>query len=125
MTPGHVTNANYSTMECDVPALEPHRGQDCSNGALCRGVGVVVTNDGVNFSPQVFGPKWNSSLARVDLGQNPLKLLFSDLFVSVTGNDLTGDGTKARPYQTLQRAIDVAQSTDTIRLFSGVYKGRG
>jgi len=36
------------------------------------------------------------------------RFLFSDIYVSPSGNDATGDGTSALPYRTIQRAIQAA-----------------
>ncbi|CAM3640998.1 DUF1565 domain-containing protein [Mesobacillus zeae] len=47
------------------------------------------------------------------------------IFVSTTGNDSTGDGTKAKPYKTIQRAVDVIPNTHmnayTIACAAGSY----
>lgn len=45
-----------------------------------------------------------------------------DLFVSPAGNDVTGDGTPAAPFRTIQRAVEQAQPTgDRIRALPGTY----
>jgi hypothetical protein len=68
----------------------------------------------------------SSSLSRLAyLGQNPLKILFSEIFVAPTGSDTVGDGTHARPYATIQRGLDAANEYDQIVLMQGVYTGLG
>ena len=42
-------------------------------------------------------------------------------WVSKTGNDTTGDGSKSTPYLTIQKALNVAVTGDTIYVKSGVY----
>ena len=44
------------------------------------------------------------------------------IYVSPTGNDATGNGTQASPYQTIQKANEVAKEGDTILLAEGVYR---
>jgi len=51
--------------------------------------------------------------------------LFSDIFISPTGSDTVGDGTQARPFQTIQRGLDAANEHDQIILFCGTYTGTG
>lgn len=43
------------------------------------------------------------------------------IFVSTTGNDLTGDGTSGAPYLTITKAIQEAVSGDEISIGSGTY----
>jgi hypothetical protein len=43
------------------------------------------------------------------------------IHVSVTGNDLNGDGTILHPYATIQKAVNVAQSYDSILISAGTY----
>jgi len=147
IVPGEPLDASYTSMRCAAPTLDPHAAVDCTNPALCQGTTLVVTNDLYTVGPQFMGPKWytgepttNSQgithhvstpavtqIAGVPayLGLNPLKFLFSDIFVSPTGSDTVGDGTIARPYQTIQRALDAANEYDQIQLLSGYYVGLG
>lgn len=58
---------------------------------------VSVTNDG--------GASWS-------VDQHGLtRFLFSDIYVSPSGDDATGDGTSALPYRTIQRGIHAALSS--------------
>ena len=52
-------------------------------------------------------------------GQPPLR----EIFVSPAGNNSTGDGTAANPYQTIGRAVQGVQPGDAIRLLPGTYAG--
>jgi len=45
-----------------------------------------------------------------------------DIFVATTGNDATGAGTLADPYQTIQKAANVAISGDVVQVIGGVYR---
>merc|ERR1719224_318144 len=116
-------------MSCKAPTHNPHSTRDCTNQALCQGVELLVTNDGFTTGPQYMGPKWkdpvSTSAIPAYLGQNPLKFLFSDIHVSPTGSDVTGDGTVGRPYATIQRAVDAANEYDQVVLMSGTYVGLG
>merc|ERR1712072_1000615 len=129
VVPGKVLDASYTKMSCKAPTHNPHSSRDCTNQALCKGVELLVTNDGFTTGPQYMGPKWkdpvSTSAIPASLGQNPLKFLFSDIHVSPTGSDVTGDGTVGRPYATIQRAVDAANEYDQVVLMSGTYVGLG
>jgi hypothetical protein len=85
------------------------------------------------------GPKWknaalNQATGAADLssnaqiaylGLNPLKFLFSDIYISPSGSDNVGDGTLARPYATIQRGLDAANEYDQVMLMQGTYVGLG
>ncbi|MFC1966979.1 right-handed parallel beta-helix repeat-containing protein, partial [Chloroflexota bacterium] len=44
------------------------------------------------------------------------------IYVSVTGNDSSGAGTEGNPYRTIQKAINVADQGDTIKVTAGTYQ---
>jgi len=44
------------------------------------------------------------------------------VFVAKYGNDINGDGTKEKPYLTIQKAINESSDGETIRVFEGVYE---
>jgi hypothetical protein len=46
-----------------------------------------------------------------------------EIFVSPTGNNSTGNGSQANPYQTLSRALQGVQPGDAIRMLPGTYAG--
>jgi hypothetical protein len=46
------------------------------------------------------------------------------LYVSTSGSDTSGDGSSAKPFSTLQKAIDVAVAGDRIFIKAGIYDGR-
>merc|ERR1711924_260285 len=109
--PGKVLDSSYTKMSCDAPTMDPHSTRDCTNPALCQGTVLQVTNDGFSVGLQSMGPKWDTGTAGAKdapayLGLNPLKFLFTEIFVAVTGSDTVGDGTLARPYQTIQKGVD-------------------
>jgi len=138
--PGEVLDASYTKMRCAAPTMNPHGAHDCTNPTKCQGTVLQVTNDGFTTGPQYMGPKWQDQTAVVDvanslrlidygvpayLGLNPLKILFSEIYVSTTGSDTVGDGTLSRPYNTIQRAVDAANEYDQVVLLPGYYTGLG
>lgn len=50
-------------------------------------------------------------------GKSPLR----EIFISPTGNNSTGNGSQANPYQTISRALQGVQPGDAIRLLPGTY----
>ena len=46
----------------------------------------------------------------------------STLYVTTTGDDVIGDGTQTKPWQTIQHAIDQAHDGDTIKVSAGTYE---
>ncbi|MFN5335182.1 MAG: LamG-like jellyroll fold domain-containing protein, partial [Bacteroidota bacterium] len=49
--------------------------------------------------------------------------LGAEIFVSVQGNDNTGNGTMGLPYKSISKAISVAANGSIVTVMSGVYKG--
>jgi hypothetical protein len=45
----------------------------------------------------------------------------SSIYVATTGDDATGDGRSSNPLRTIQKAIDVADATNTIEVQSGTF----
>jgi len=134
--PAKATDYSFTSATCQAPTFNPHAARDCRTPGLCQGVELVMTNDGLSVGPQFMGPKWtnifgpsstplSSSAVPAFLGRNPLKFLFSEIYVSLTGSDIVGDGTLARPYQTIQRGLDAANRYDQIVLLPGTYTGLG
>jgi hypothetical protein len=115
----------------------------------------MATNDGVNYGPELFSPKFiepyreciayksetgtcgsavpasiNGSHPDADhfvqqLGMNTLTHCFSNVYVSVSGDDFRGDGSRSRPFRTLQRGIDACNENDVVVLMPGTYTGTG
>jgi hypothetical protein len=42
--------------------------------------------------------------------------------VSITGDDITGDGSESNPFRTIQHAIDTAIDYDTVLVWPGIYR---
>ena len=83
---------------------------------------VQVSNDGMHFS------EFPSESTTPGFS----KFLFSDVYVSVSGNDAVGDGTFSEPYRTIQQAVkaslqstDSSENKDTIVVLDGRYTGVG
>merc|ERR1711924_208774 len=100
------------------------------------GVELVMSSDAYTVGSQFMGPKWINdaptaavtavSAVPAYLGLNPKKFLFSDIHVSTgSGSDTVGDGSHARPFQTIQRGVDAANENDQLILHSGTYTGLG
>jgi hypothetical protein len=148
------TRYDYTEMQCQAPQFNPYDGVDCTVPGNCEGVHVMPTNDGVNYGPQLFSPKfvepytdctparspsgacdavpvsingthYNDDVFVQQLGDNQAKYCFSDIYVSTSGNDYSGDGSYARPFRTIQRGIDAANPIDAITMLPGVYTGTG
>ncbi|MEM1223368.1 MAG: right-handed parallel beta-helix repeat-containing protein [Verrucomicrobiota bacterium] len=47
-----------------------------------------------------------------------------EIYVATTGNDTTGDGSIGNPYQTIQKAADLADVGDTVIIREGIYRER-
>jgi len=130
------TDGSYTKATCKAPTHSPHAHlHDCTNPANCKGVELVMTNDQYTVGAQFMGPKWVNdnpgtpsaiSARPAYLGLNTKKFLFSDIWVSTgSGSDTVGDGTHARPYQTIQRGVDAANENDQLILMVGTYTGLG
>src|SRR5688572_31509471 len=52
-------------------------------------------------------------------GKQPLR----EIFISPTGNNSTGNGSQANPYQTISRELQGVQPGAAIRLLPGIYSG--
>merc|ERR1711959_852095 len=132
-----VTDASYTKATCKAPTHSPHASlHDCTNPANCNGVELVMSSDAYTVGSQFMGPKWINdaptaavtavSAVPAYLGLNPKKFLFSDIHVSTgSGSDTVGDGSHARPFQTIQRGVDAANENDQLILHSGTYTGLG
>lgn len=48
--------------------------------------------------------------------------IHSSYYISPSGNDATGDGSRERPFYSLQKAVDLVAPGDTIFMFGGVYQ---
>jgi hypothetical protein len=97
---------------------------DIQLGSIRPGVmkHVAVSNDG--------GVSWSADK------HGATRFLYSDIYVSPSGDDVTGDGTSATPYRTIQRGIHAALSPgggyvknatnrDDIVVSPGRYTGAG
>merc|ERR1712054_117513 len=131
-----VTDASYTKATCKAPTHSPHASlHDCTNPANCNGAELVMSSDAYTVGSQFMGPKWINdspnapsriSAVPAYLGLNPKKFLFSDIHVSTgSGSDTVGDGSHARPFQTIQRGVDAANENDQLILHSGTYTGLG
>jgi len=119
---------DITVLQCTTPEFDPHAGKDCSVATNCQGTAVYVTNDGVIIPDQIHRPKWDANGVPAFHATNILhKILFSDLYVDAgtAGSDTSGDGSRSRPYKSLQRALDMANPVDRIQVLPGVYACTG
>jgi len=119
---------DISVIQCTTPEFDPHAGKDCSIPTNCQGTAVYVTNDGVTIPEQLQRPKWDANGVPIYHAPNNLhKVLFADLYVDAgtAGSDTSGDGSRSRPYKSLQRALDMANPVDRIYVLPGVYACTG
>ena len=119
---------DITVLRCTTPAFDPHAGKDCSVATNCQGTAVYITNDGVIIPDQIQRPKWHANGIPAFHATNILhKILFSDLYVDAgtAGSDTSGDGSRSRPYKSLQRALDMANPVDRIQVLPGVYACTG
>ncbi|WP_321423206.1 PKD domain-containing protein [uncultured Methanobacterium sp.] len=54
-----------------------------------------------------------------------LTVQLNDVYVSTTGNDVTGDGSSGNPFATIQYGTNCAVNGGTVHLASGTYTGTG
>jgi len=149
------TKYDFTEMTCVAPSgWNPNEGIDCTVPGNCGGNAVMPTYDGKNFGPEFFNPKYyepydtcttarspsggcdavpafiNASRNFADtfvqlFGENMQRFCFSNVYVSTSGNDFGGDGSRGRPFRTLQRGIDAANHDDVITMLPGTYTGTG
>jgi hypothetical protein len=62
-----------------------------------------------------------ASMTLVVLLMSVADLCATDYYVSTTGNDITGTGTLARPFQTIQKAANVATAGSIVNVLGGTY----
>ena len=80
--------------------------------------------------------KSSPSITKLSRALNPANLLIviaiaasiasagaATIYVSTTGNDVSGTGAPANPYETIQKALDGSQSRDVILVAPGDYSG--
>lgn len=90
----------------------------------------------VRFTPSSVGSKTAVlSLVNNVADRNPLDIplqgegkITTNFHVATTGSDITGDGSAAKPYRTIQKGIDEAADGGTmlvVLVADGIYKGAG
>lgn len=94
-------------------ALAPSRLRPgtCALLALCLGLGQLQPSSAASCDPR---PSFADGLS-------PLR----ERFVSPNGSDSTGDGTRAKPYQRVSRALQGWRPGDAVRMLPGVYPASG
>jgi len=125
--------------------------QKCSDGNPFPGVKVTVTSseetistttnadgtyslnfksDSTNFKVTASAPGHQTSAQEVHVlpgednvyqGTANFKLGMDTVYVATTGNDTTGDGTQANPYQTIAKGITEVNPDGTVNVADGTY----
>ena len=75
-----------------------------------NGVFTAAVSDG---TPDIMDPVFHAG--KDDPGRT--------IYVATTGSDVTGDGSQANPYATIQKAVDQSGAGDTIYVAAGTYTG--
>ena len=94
----------------------------CNSDTLT--IGLYTKKSNINIS-------CNDTLESQTFNNNGRYIPFSrtigsdSIFVSNSGNDNTGSGTKSDPYKTISKAINNASNGEVIYLLDGTYKGSG
>jgi hypothetical protein len=114
----------FDAYSADDAVNGANRATEIQLGSIRPGVmkHVSVSNDG--------GVSWSAD------AHGATRFLYSDIYVSPSGDDATGDGTSATPYRTIQRGIHAALSPsgrgvanatnhDDIVVSPGRYTGAG
>ncbi|MEY3385474.1 MAG: hypothetical protein RIR53_285 [Bacteroidota bacterium] len=80
----------------------------------------VTTPDDNGFSTNYILTVTDANGCTAVLSVTPI-IYPSTIHVATTGNDLTGDGRTVNPLRTIQKAIDVADPSNTIEVAAGVF----
>jgi Chlamydia polymorphic membrane protein (Chlamydia_PMP). len=144
-------NNNYFGVENAQNIVIKGKVTKCSNGDNFSGVTVAVSKNGTKlastttkpdgtyslnfqgdqttFTVTASYPGHKSSSKTVTLinsvGTANFQLGTTDVYVSTTGNDTTGDGTKDNPYLTIQTGLNNVLEGGTVHLQAGTYTGTG
>ena len=144
-------NNNYFGVENAQNIVIKGKVTKCSNGDNFSGVTVAVykngtkltstttkpdgtytlnfQNDQTTFTVTASYPGHKSSSKTITLtnssGTANFQLGTTDVYVSTTGNDTTGDGTKDNPYLTIQTGLNNVLEGGTVHLQAGTYTGTG
>ncbi len=138
-SPQVISATGKSTITVDV-THDNHGNDTSSQGHIPDGIPVTfettlgnITNGAtVNGRSQVnLNGNGNSGVANVTAiidqqsGSTVVTLGLSTVYVSPTGNDVTGDGSQANPYQTIKQALSVLNNNGIVILSSGIYNLTG
>ncbi|MEN9282466.1 MAG: hypothetical protein RL594_1401 [Bacteroidota bacterium] len=80
----------------------------------------VTTADDNGFSTNYILTVTDANGCQTSLSVTPI-VYPATIYVATTGNDATGDGRAVNPLKTIQKAIDVADATNTIEVQAGTY----
>ncbi|MDI6723994.1 MAG: hypothetical protein QMD61_05055 [Methanobacterium sp.] len=111
-TGGSVPNGIPVTFTCTLGSVNPFDAYTINGIATTTFTGfnsgiatVNATVDGVNVSTNI--------------------TVGTDIYVSPTGNDTTGDGSQGNPYKTIAKGISMVSPGGTVHVANGTYTGTG
>lgn len=101
---------------------------DATGGDISSTVVETLETIDTKYPIPTAGEKVKTFFGKIITFMKGIKPLEADVayYVATTGSDLTGDGTQAKPYKTIQRAVDILPKdlngyTATIQVAAGTY----
>lgn len=91
------------------------------SASLAFGDEVLPQPSGFDWAPPVSFWRKNGEVHHDFNPEDWMSVTSASLWVATTGNDSTGDGTFASPYQSVGKAIDMMSGPTTIYLMAGVF----
>lgn len=83
-----------------------------------------VKGNSINLNPISLFKGFSGLMGTIELDDNNIivdEISFNSVFVSTTGSDSTGNGSKSKPYKTINKALENVQPGQTIWVRAGTY----
>lgn len=141
VSPGVINNGSTNKITADLTTDIQGKYHDPVNGCLPDGIRVsfksdsgsipvyAVTQNGIataTFTPNIYS---GEATVRVTVDSTNISIPFTitnkNIYISTNGNDITGDGSSNKPYQTIQNGISMLDSGGNLHIANGVYTGDG